>query len=224
MKSAPLPLDLLDIPLKEIYSFMGYGTAVPDNETVKMTEELLAEASELVFPQFEYVYVDGTVGNETVRMENTDFETGKVIASKLKTAERFIAFVASVGTGWGKWQDIVGKHNDVFRSYVADCIGSQLVESTADYMEKVIQEELDLSGLRRTNRYSPGYCGWHVSQQPLLFGLFPDRHPCGVSLTESCLMVPIKSVSGIIGIGHNVKRLPYGCGICGMKTCSRRRG
>jgi hypothetical protein len=45
--------------------------------------------------------------------------------------------------------------------------------------------------------YSPGYCGWHVSGQQALFAqLRPDE--IGITLNDSCLMHPIKSVSGVL--------------------------
>ena len=46
---------------------------------------------------------------------------------------------------------------------------------------------------------------------------------CGVSLTESSLMVPIKSVSGIIGLGPQVRHLDYTCGLCDFKQCYKRK-
>ena len=67
------------------------------------------------------------------------------------------------------------------------------------------------------------YCGWHVSAQPALFSLFPEKNPCGIELTDSCLMLPMKSVSGVIGIGPDVRYLPYTCGICDKKDCYKRR-
>ena len=49
-------------------------------------------------------------------------------------------------------------------------------------------------------RYSPGYCGWHVSGQINLFNtLTPEK--IGITLGESCLMNPLKSVSGVLVAG-----------------------
>jgi len=49
--------------------------------------------------------------------------------------------------------------------------------------------------------YSPGYCGWHVSgQRPLFDTLHPEK--IGITLRESCLMEPLKSISGVIIAGH----------------------
>ncbi len=223
MLSEYLSLSQLDIPVGEIYSAMGFQNSEPDEVSRSLTSALLAEAGEYVHPQFEYVILDGTLHNDSVVIGDTVLDTGRIIAGQMRGSSRFVLLVVTVGSGWTRWLDEVHKRDDVLQNYIADCIGSQIVESAADYMEAVLQLELDSVGLHRTNRFSPGYCGWNVSQQPALFGLFPDRNPCGVTLTDSCLMMPIKSVSGIIGIGADVRYLPYTCNICTMKMCLRRR-
>ena len=86
-----------------------------------------------------------------------------------------------------------------------------------DELEAVMKE----AGFSITNRYSPGSCGWPVSDQQLLFSLFPDKY-CGISLSDSSLMDPLKSVSGIIGIGRNVKKTAYTCDICDIENCMYR--
>ena len=108
------------------------------------------------------------------------------------------------------------------RVFIADSLGSVIAENTADRMEHHLQTSIDKLGWHHTNRFSPGYCGWHVSEQQLLFPLF-DGHTCGVTLTDSSLMVPIKSVSGIIGLGKEVRRLDYTCGLCNFEKCYKRK-
>ena len=46
--------------------------------------------------------------------------------------------------------------------------------------------------------------------------------PTGITINESCLMQPIKSVSGIIGIGDEVRKRSYGCDICNSTSCAYR--
>jgi hypothetical protein len=162
------------------------------------------------------------------------FHPGKIILSQLKGSEALCWFVATLGQEFEHFQHRLMQEGDMVRVYLASELGSMLVERVADRMEEVLQEQLTPKGLHRTNRYSPGYCGWKVSEQPLLFELFRPRGtgytseaapaPCGIRLTDSCLMVPIKSVSGVIGIGHDVRRRDYICGLCELKaSCHRGR-
>ncbi len=110
------------------------------------------------------------------------------------------------------------KEGDLLTGYIYDVIGSEIVESAADLMQNELEKTVISSGKKITNRYSPGYCGWDVTEQHKLFELVPSNF-CGIRLTESALMDPIKSVSGIIGIGENVRFNPYTCNLCDNKNC-----
>ena len=84
--------------------------------------------------------------------------------------------------------------------YIADSLGSIIAEKTADCMEVAFEYILE-KNWKHTNRYSPGYCGWRFGTTKL-FPLFPIAAPCGIRLTDSSLMVPIKSVRGCHQDGH----------------------
>ena len=162
------------------------------------------------------------------------FHPGKTITNQLKGSEALCWFVATAGQEFEAFQHRLTQEGDMVRVYLANEIGSIIAEKTADRMEDLLQEQLTPKGLYRTNRYSPGYCGWKVSEQPVLFELFRPKDsaqncnvpptPCDIHLTDSCLMIPIKSVSGVIGIGHNVHRRDYTCNLCGLSaSCKRGR-
>jgi hypothetical protein len=81
-----------------------------------------------------------------------------------------------------------------------------------------LKEEMERNSLNITNRYSPGYCGWKVAEQQKLFKMFPADF-CNISLTESMMMDPVKSISGIIGVGKDVIYNPYTCNLCNSSNC-----
>lgn len=73
--------------------------------------------------------------------------------------------------------------------------------------------------------YSPGYCGWHISGQRKLFErLGPDD--IGITLNDSCLMQPLKSVSGVLVAGAApIHRFPpefWFCAECTTRQCLPR--
>ena len=57
---------------------------------------------------------------------------------------------------------------DLLKGYVYDLFGSLVVESGMDVVQAFIQADMNRQGYKITNRYSPGYCGWDVSQQKKL--------------------------------------------------------
>ena len=131
-------------------------------------------------------------------------------------------FICTSGVEFEAYQQRLKQQGDMVRVFIADALGSVIAEHCADRMEEILQESIDKLGWHHTNRFSPGYCGWHVSQQQLLFPLFKGQ-TCGVKLTDSSLMVPIKSVSGIIGVGKEIRKLDYTCGLCNFEKCYKRK-
>jgi chloramphenicol 3-O-phosphotransferase len=102
--------------------------------------------------------------------------------------------------------------------FIMDTIGSIVVDSAMDIIHEKLALDMEHLGLKVSNRYSPGYCSWDVSEQKKLFSFFPVKF-AGISLSDSSLMNPIKSVSGIAGIGKDIKHLGYACNNCTMVDC-----
>ena len=159
----------------------------------------------------------------STQSKSTVFSVGKTIARQLRGSEAFVFFAATAGTEFEVFQHTLQQEEDMVKIYIADSLGSIIAEKTADCMEVALAEYIREKNWKHTNRYSPGYCGWHVSEQQKLFPLFPIAAPCGIRLTDSSLMVPIKSVSGVIGTGTNVRKLEYTCGLCTYENCYRKR-
>ncbi len=212
MTEKKLTYEELGISLFDIYEQMGYHDVQPDEATQHETQAVIEDVRQWLSPRFCYQVVP----------QQPDFDMGKIILRQLRGAEAYVLFICTSGEEFEDYQQCLKGKNDMVRIFIADALGSVIAEKCADKMEEHLQESIDKLHWYHTNRFSPGYCGWHVSQQQLLFPLF-QGHTCGVRLTESSLMVPIKSVSGIIGVGEKVRKLDYTCGLCDFKQCYKRK-
>ncbi len=215
----------LRLSLADVCEQMGYGDATPDDDVMAEVRAVGDMAAAVARPRFCYMLADGTLDlvRDTLTIGGTELHVGRIISRQLRGSEAFALFVATAGAEFEDLQMRLKDDDDMVRTFIADSFGSVIAERTADIMEECLQGELDGRGWRHTNRFSPGYCGWHVSEQQRLFPLFGVERPCGVRLTESSLMVPIKSVSGVIGLGPGVRKLEYSCGLCDYKDCYKRR-
>ena len=202
----------LRITPADVYEQMGYHDAEPDEVTKAELTQIVYQVSQWLRPQFSYF----------VMSVQPAFDMGNIILRQLRGSEAYALFVCTAGVEYEAYQQRLKVQGDMVRVFIADALGSVIAEKCADQMEIALQESIDKLGWKHTNRFSPGYCGWHVSQQQMLFPLFQE-HTCGVTLTDSSLMVPIKSVSGIIGLGANVRKLDYTCGLCDFKQCYKRK-
>ena len=206
-----LTYEELMITPDDIYEAMGYQGAQPDEATLSETLAIIDAVRGWLCPQFCFF----------VTRALPAFEMGQIIERQLKGSEAYALFICTSGVEFEAYQQRLKQEGDMVRVFIADSLGSVIAEKTADQMEQAVQKSIEKLGWHHTNRFSPGYCGWHVSQQQLLFRQFPPS-PCGVTLTDSSLMLPIKSVSGIIGIGEKVRKLDYTCGLCDFKQCYKR--
>ena len=212
MTEKTLTYEDLGIALTDIYEAMGYHDVQPDEATRRETQAVIDEVGGWLRPQFCFFVV----------RELPVFDMGRIIGRQLHGSEAYALFICTSGVAFEAYQQQQKQAGDMVRVFIADSLGSVIAEKTADQMELAVQQGIDKLGWHHTNRFSPGYCGWHVSQQQLLFPLFEGK-TCGVTLTDSSLMVPIKSVSGIMGLGEKVRKLEYTCGLCDFEKCYKRK-
>lgn len=221
MPEYTLRFDSLSLTASGLFAEMGYGDKEPEGEVRSLTVSLLEEVSKWITPCCTFSVWDGILEEDTVCLSAGErFPVGSVIASLLKGSTRFALFAATAGTAFQLFQEQLNKEGDMLKVFIADMIGTCVAEKAGDCMERLLEKEL--VGEKHTNRFSPGYCGWHLTSQKQLFRLMGES-PCGIHLSEVCLMMPIKSISGIIGIGPDVDVKKYGCQYCELETCYKRK-
>ena len=203
---------------------MGYlpGTA-PEPVTIlinEITEELLPlgdiRAEYRIFKEISLRHEE-----KSLQVEGVVFNIKPIIYRQIKEAEEAALFICTAGPVIGEKSRNSMKSGDMLKGYVYDVVGSEVVEAAADMMQEELCKSMAAHGKGITNRFSPGYCGWDVAEQHKLFSFFKDNF-CGITLNESALMNPIKSVSGLIGIGEHVRYAPYQCHLCDDKNCNYR--
>ena len=159
--------------------------------------------------------------NEGILCGDVQISTGPIIANQLKKSKTVALFVSTAGPLLEQWSRQLMADGDMMKGFLVDAVGSEVADRASEWLEKHLAEHVDPRGWAVTNRYSPGYCDWPVTDQQKLFSFLPPLF-CGISLTPSSLMIPIKSLSGIIGLGPDVQRGAYQCSICDLKDCFRR--
>ncbi len=223
MQTFNIPGKELNISEEELFREMGYRSSLPEEEIREESRRLIRRVSPCIRPRFGYYRTTGRAEGETLTLDSLLFHTGKIINRHLKGSEAFVLFVATAGREFEKLQQETKQQGDPLTIYMLDALGSIVAEKTADLVEKQLAGDILSDGWKHTNRFSPGYCGWPLAEQHSLFSLFPQQPPCDIELTPSSLMIPIKSVSGIIGIGKEVKKYPYSCGLCQATACYKRK-
>jgi cobalamin-dependent methionine synthase I len=179
----------------------------------------------LLSPSYAYTVKDivSTNYNQT-KIEGNIVLRSFRLTRLLERCQKVAIFALTIGDGLEEMVEYLSGISLVLKASVLDAIGSGAAENLAQFVEDDIRAAAEKEGLVASRRFSPGYCDWKVNQQKMLFrALGNTRH--GVELTDSCLMVPQKSVSGIVGLGlpGNGIEEYNPCISCAKKDCPGRR-
>jgi hypothetical protein len=144
-------------------------------------------------------------------------------------AERLALFVVTLGDAVSREITELFRKNDPALGTMLDAIASERADRAAELLGEHFSNQLAEGALpERSTRvlaYSPGYCGWHITGQRKLFD-FLRPEEIGVTLNASCLMQPLKSISGVLVAGgreiHHFEN-DYGfCDTCTTHQCRER--
>lgn len=141
-----------------------------------------------VYKRFNINVLDNTVDFGFMRVNSKD------LAKNLKECNEAYAFAATLGIGVDRTFDRLNRVSQA-EATVFSAVASSLIESFCDY----VNERL-IDGLSSKPRFSAGYGDFSLKhQRDILSNLEADKR-LGIFLTESYMMVPVKSVTAIIGI------------------------
>ena len=151
----------------------------------------------------------------------------KLVASALfahsqqsKLYERLLAadvcalFLVTVGDGPENEAVRLLNAGEYLLGTVLDTLASEAAECVVDKVQADVVRALELE---KAVRFSPGYGGWSLQAQPELLGaMYAEEN--GIGLTEALMMLPKKSVSGVIVPQRaGVSNTP--CDMCELKSC-----
>lgn len=111
------------------------------------------------------------------------------------------------------------------RALILDACASAACEQSCDDLQALLEKQFQQEQLFSTSRYSPGYGDLPLSLQSKLLELLNASRQIGLTLTDTSLMVPRKSVTAIFGLSGAVHpRRESGCDRCNLnQTCSFRK-
>lgn len=187
-------------------------------DRAEAVEALLAAALPLIKPKavLEVSYVQGRSEN-SVDIGSVSFES-RVLSANLKEVGRVFPYIATCGNELGNL-DLFPE--DLLTQYWLDTFKEMALRAAAAYLQDHIKQTY---GLKQISVMHPGAGDqhlWPIEQQKKLFSLFSDAEALiGVKLTDSCLMIPNKSLSGI----YFPTTVEFtSCQLCTRRNCPHRR-
>jgi len=141
--------------------------------------------------------------------------------NRMVGVEAVTVFVVTIGGILEQEVVEVFQQKEPLEGLFLDAAGSVAVETIADQLNNTITQDAVKQGWQTSVRFSPGYCNWKIDLQRWVFQVL-DTSGIGVRLTDSLLMIPQKTISGIIFQGKDLEPLNP-CEECGREDCGDRR-
>ncbi len=190
----------------------------PNGDDAREFREFADWAQRLGTPKalFRECYVEDR-GTDSVTLGSVTF-TSAALRANLDRVERVFPYVATCGT---EIDSLVVPAGDFVRQYWLDAIKTALLDCSRTYLRTYLELAYALG---KTSTMGPGEGDallWPIGQQGLLFSLLGDvEGQIGVTLTGSFLMIPIKSMSGIL---FPTETNFQSCQLCHRKNCPSRK-
>jgi hypothetical protein len=189
---------------------------------VAAAQEVLDEAHALLAPAATYTVLPvHDFHHQTIELDGGAAFTGPLVARALAGATWVALAVCTIGPALEERVHVLLASNPV-RAMALDGAGVAAVGEVSRMLVARIRAQASARGLGSGMRASPGQEGWSIWQQRVLFGLVPTGE-IGVRLTESCLMLPRKSVSFAVGMGPEMRPDAVACDFCSRRNRCRWR-
>ncbi|MBO7336871.1 MAG: hypothetical protein J6Z46_01045 [Lachnospiraceae bacterium] len=188
-------LEIGALNLKNVLRYMGMWGGEPPKELISKIEK--AEKKMLPELSGRVAYIETPVirtGDDRIELEGIVFES-KALARHLSGCDRAVLMAATVGTGADKLRQRAAVDSTV-SELIFDALGTEAIESLCDSF-------CDAYAARNgevTPRFSPGYGDLDLAYQKDLVAVLDTNRRIALSLTDSLLMTPTKSVTAIMGI------------------------
>jgi hypothetical protein len=188
---------------------------VPEGEEHRL-QSLISAAHSMMTAKAVYKvsYIE-TKAEDSVMIDGVRFRS-KVLRKHLDKVERVFPYVVTIGKGV---EDLEKTSGDALEKYYLDLIGNAAVVKARDHLKSRLANRYGLGGL---SYLGPGQLkDWPLEEQKPLFSLLGDvERAVGVTLSDSLLMIPRKSLSGI----YFPTEIPFmACQLCPKESCPSRK-
>jgi len=218
-----------DIPLAidpdEVLRFQGYkaGVDVPSADVRALFDDALTLGRTLMRPRAVLRVLPVVRAGDRLTADGVTLEIPR-IAERWGAIDEIVAGVCTIGDALERRASELWDARELPLAMMLDSVGSGAVESLAEYVNDLLCQEGVARGIKVTNRVSPGYGGWDVAEQRLLWRLCPGD-TIGVSINDACFMAPTKTITILVGAGRDARVDDYfsQCARCWMRDCAYRR-
>ena len=208
---------------RELLRYLGCknGT-VPDQNLTDLIAQCKQELEQAASPRVIWREYPLCIQDHSIDMTCLQTQS-KSLERNLKDCERVLLFAATLGS---RVDVLLHRYNmiQMSKAVVMQAASVAMLETFCDEQNQKLKEEYEEKGWYLRPRFSPGYGDFSLECQRQIAPALELNKRIGVTLTDSLLMAPSKSVTAVIGLSETETSCHIkGCEACQKKDCAYRR-
>ncbi len=224
---------MIEVNRKEIERYLGFkGVTEIDENIARTIDECIEEMNAQVNPKFTYktfpihwrfsfklVPDEENGGSKKVKSTSCEFEGIQVESGNLLKNLEGCSEIVMLAVTLGNVPDMLVRKaevRDMMKAYTFQAVGAAMAEAWCNEINDRIIKEAEERGLHARPRFSPGYGDFPLSVQKDFERILEMPKTIGVTLSDSLLMTPTKSITAVIGLSE----IDTNCEKSGCEQCS----
>ncbi len=213
----------MKIDIDDALRYAGLRGAAPEESRREM-ELIAGELERKLTPRFAWRACELDRGDAGIALRGTGVVLTGTLAERMLADCRIACLL--IGTAGSRFDALLRAEQarDMARAILMDGCGSAWAEAVCDEAEREIAARFP--DLYLTDRFSPGYGDLPLDLQAAVCAALDAERRAGVHVTDSLLMVPVKTVTAIVGLSDRPQGTRIrGCAYCDLReTCAIRKG
>lgn len=204
--------------LNEIIRYSG--AKIADENLKSLISDCLSECEKEKAVNYEICYTETPL---SIKGDIADFSAftlkSKNLVTALKGCSFALIFACTIGIGIDR---LIKKYSAIHpsKALIFQAIGTERVETFTDLFIEEYKKEQKVS---TSSRFSAGYGDLSLEAQKEIFNILNPQKHLGLTLNDSLIMSPSKSVTAILGINETCVDNVKPCNCCDKKNCLYRR-
>lgn len=218
----------MNIDREEVLRYLGYKDQDIDKDLNNLIDDCIDEAKAMSKALYTYKIfeIEPNESKKEINVLGTSLTLrGNDIYEHLKDAKKCAIMAATLGVVFDNKVRILERFN-MTKALILDSCGTDCIEKVCDEAEKEIKKIAMKEGFITNYRYSPGYGDLSIDVQQNIINILNANKIIGLTTTESCILLPRKSVTAIIGFVDKNSDIVVkkGCEYCSkFHNCLYRR-
>ena len=204
----------LKLDRSEVLRYMGHSGN--DAHIVQIADDAIACITRIAIPRYTWIITTP----DALPLSGND------IRRHLDGCERMAVLCATLGAAVDR-EIRLAEHRSMLMALALDAAAGDAIEKVCDAAEDELRMQAGEQEQFLTGRYSPGYGDLPLTLQPDIIALCDAPRRIGLSVTETNILTPRKSVTALLGLSSQpVRGHARGCGTCRLSDhCPyRKRG